>query len=215
MTWLTGTAFFLATYASPCRRLPPPGQLQFYEMGGGDQDIFAGVAGTDSRGLKHFPRLWCAAAGRAAPRVWASRLAACGEHMHGAASSVTAAQPQTAAHSRIQVLASWRLAPPVKLQGLRSQERPGMLAGACRALCAFRARPTGGASAQVPGERVQRARAAVHDAADPGDAHDRAPGRDGARGGAGPPAPPPRARSLQPGGPAARDPQKAALCVVV
>jgi len=66
VAWLTGTVFFLATYASPCRRLPPPGQLQFYEMGGGDQDIFAGVAGTDSRGLQLFPRLGCARARRAA-----------------------------------------------------------------------------------------------------------------------------------------------------
>ncbi len=36
VAWLSGTVFFLATYASPCRRLPPPGQLQYYEMGGGD-----------------------------------------------------------------------------------------------------------------------------------------------------------------------------------
>ncbi|KAK9843640.1 hypothetical protein WJX81_000756 [Elliptochloris bilobata] len=61
VAWLTGTAFFLAAYASPCRALPPAAQLQFYEMGTSDQDIFAGVHATDSRGLKHFPRLWCQA----------------------------------------------------------------------------------------------------------------------------------------------------------
>ena len=58
VAWLTGTAFFLATYTSPCHALPSPVQLQYYEMGTGDQDIFAGVDAIDSRGLRHFPRLW-------------------------------------------------------------------------------------------------------------------------------------------------------------
>lgn len=61
VAWLTATVFFLAAYTSPCRELPSPAQLQFYEMGGGDQDIFAGVRSTDARGLQHFPRLWCLA----------------------------------------------------------------------------------------------------------------------------------------------------------
>ena len=56
--WVTATVFFLITWASPCTRLPPAPQLAFYELGGNDQDIFAGVDGADARGLKHFPRLW-------------------------------------------------------------------------------------------------------------------------------------------------------------
>lgn len=58
VAWLTGTVFFLATYTSPCRALPSPAQLHYYEMGSDDQDIFAGVDAIDSRGLRHFPRLW-------------------------------------------------------------------------------------------------------------------------------------------------------------
>ena len=62
MAWLTATVFFIATYASPCRQLPPPEQLQYFEVGGDDADFLAGVGGPDVRGLKHFPRLWCAPA---------------------------------------------------------------------------------------------------------------------------------------------------------
>ena len=61
MAFVTATVFFLITYASRCAQLPPPKQLAFYELGGGDQDIFAGVDDADARGLRHFPRLWCAA----------------------------------------------------------------------------------------------------------------------------------------------------------
>lgn len=58
VAWLIATVFFVVCYASPCQKLPPRTQLQFFELGGGDQDIFAGVDDTDARGLKHFPRLW-------------------------------------------------------------------------------------------------------------------------------------------------------------
>lgn len=60
VAWIIATAFFLITYASGCKKLPPGSQLQYFELGGSDQDIFAGVDDTDARGLKHFPRLWCA-----------------------------------------------------------------------------------------------------------------------------------------------------------
>lgn len=60
VTWVIATTFFLITYMSPCLKLPPPDQLKYFELGGSDQDIFSGVDDTDSRGLKHFPRLWCA-----------------------------------------------------------------------------------------------------------------------------------------------------------
>ena len=60
MAFVTATVSFLITYGSRCTKLPPPKQLAFYELGGADQDIFAGVDDADSRGLRHFPRLWCA-----------------------------------------------------------------------------------------------------------------------------------------------------------
>ena len=60
VAWLIATTFFLICYASPCAKLPPKAQLQYFELGGDDQDIFAGVDDTDARGLKHFPRLWWA-----------------------------------------------------------------------------------------------------------------------------------------------------------
>lgn len=58
VAWLTATAFFLATYWSPCLPLPPKAQLQYFEAGGEDQEIYAGISGADSRGLRHFPQLW-------------------------------------------------------------------------------------------------------------------------------------------------------------
>ena len=58
MAWITATAFFLNVYSAPCLKLPPPDKLAFFELGGDDQDIFSGGDDTDSRGLKHFPRLW-------------------------------------------------------------------------------------------------------------------------------------------------------------
>jgi len=61
VSWLTATVFFLATYLSPCLPLPPKEQLLYFEAGQGeDQDFYAGIAGADSRGLRHFPQLWCA-----------------------------------------------------------------------------------------------------------------------------------------------------------
>jgi hypothetical protein len=59
VAWVIATVFFTITYSSECQKLPPPRQLQYFELGGDDQDIFAGVDDTDARGLKHFPRLWC------------------------------------------------------------------------------------------------------------------------------------------------------------
>ena len=58
VAWATATAFFLITYSAPCLKLPPPASLAFFELGGGDQDIFAGGDDVDARGLRHFPRLW-------------------------------------------------------------------------------------------------------------------------------------------------------------
>lgn len=58
VAWLISTTFFVICYASPCTQLPPKAQLQFFELGGDDQDIFAAVDDTDARGLKHFPRMW-------------------------------------------------------------------------------------------------------------------------------------------------------------
>ena len=59
VAWVTATAFFLLVYSAPCLKLPPPERLAWFEMGGNDQDIFAGGDDADARGLKHFPRLWC------------------------------------------------------------------------------------------------------------------------------------------------------------
>ena len=58
IAWLIATTFFLICYSCPCAKLPPKLQLQFFELGGDDQDIFSGVDDTDARGLEHFPRLW-------------------------------------------------------------------------------------------------------------------------------------------------------------
>ena len=58
IAWLIATVFFLICYSCPCAKLPPRAQLQFFELGGDDQDIFAGVDDMDSRGLKPFPRMW-------------------------------------------------------------------------------------------------------------------------------------------------------------
>ena len=53
------TAFFTVLRSSPCSPLPPPSVLAALEgADGGDQEIYAGLAGTDARGLKFFPRLW-------------------------------------------------------------------------------------------------------------------------------------------------------------
>ncbi|KAL3138646.1 hypothetical protein ABBQ32_006406 [Trebouxia sp. C0010 RCD-2024] len=59
VAWLVATAWFLVTYHSPCQPLPSKEQLSYYESSGEDQDIYAGVSGFDSRGLKFFPQLWC------------------------------------------------------------------------------------------------------------------------------------------------------------
>ncbi|CAL5218914.1 g660 [Coccomyxa viridis] len=59
IAWLIASIFFLICYSCPCAKLPPRAQLQFFEQGGDDQDIFAGVDDMDSRGLKYFPRMWC------------------------------------------------------------------------------------------------------------------------------------------------------------
>ncbi|DBA70944.1 TPA: hypothetical protein ACH3X2_011387 [Trebouxia sp. C0005] len=59
VAWLVATTWFLATYSSPCQNLPSKEQLSYYENSGEDQDIYAGVSGFDSRGLKFFPQLWC------------------------------------------------------------------------------------------------------------------------------------------------------------
>ena len=69
VAWLIATTFFLICYASPCAKLPPKAQLQYFELGGDDQDIFAGVDDTDARGLKHFPRLWQATQSRSTALV--------------------------------------------------------------------------------------------------------------------------------------------------
>lgn len=58
VAWLVATAWFLVTYHSPCQPLPSKEQLSYYESSGEDQDIYAGVSGFDSRGLKFFPQLW-------------------------------------------------------------------------------------------------------------------------------------------------------------
>lgn len=58
VAWLVATAWFLVTYHSPCQQLPSKEQLSYYESSGEDQDIYAGVSGFDSRGLKFFPQLW-------------------------------------------------------------------------------------------------------------------------------------------------------------
>ena len=53
------TAFCTVLRSSPCSPLPPPSVLAALEgADGGDQEIYAGLAGTDARGLKFFPRLW-------------------------------------------------------------------------------------------------------------------------------------------------------------
>ena len=59
VAWFTGTVFFLICYNGPCHKLPPALQLKYFEVSGEDQDIYAGVDLTDSRGLRYFPRLWC------------------------------------------------------------------------------------------------------------------------------------------------------------
>ncbi len=58
VAWVIATVFFLVTYTAPCLKLPPSEQLKYFELGGSDQDIYSGIDDTDSRGLKHFPRLW-------------------------------------------------------------------------------------------------------------------------------------------------------------
>jgi len=60
VAWLVATTWFIATYSSPCQNLPSKEQLSYYENSGEDQDIYAGVSGFDSRGLKFFPQLWYA-----------------------------------------------------------------------------------------------------------------------------------------------------------
>lgn len=56
--WMVATIWFVITWASPCQPLPSKEQLEYYESSGEDQDIYAGVSGYDSRGLKFFPQLW-------------------------------------------------------------------------------------------------------------------------------------------------------------
>ena len=58
VAWLTATVWFLVMYLGPCHKLPSRQQLHYYEMSGNDQDIYAGVTGADSRGLRFFPQLW-------------------------------------------------------------------------------------------------------------------------------------------------------------
>ena len=68
---MVATIWFLVTWASPCQQLPSKEQLSYYESAGEDQDIYAGVSGYDSRGLKFFPQLWYAIA----PQMTASSSA--------------------------------------------------------------------------------------------------------------------------------------------
>ena len=58
VAWLTATVWYLVMYWGPCHKLPSRQQLHYYEMSGADQDIYAGVTGADSRGLRFFPQLW-------------------------------------------------------------------------------------------------------------------------------------------------------------
>ena len=72
IAWLTCTAFFLALWASPCAPLPAAPFLAAAEPGwagvppslAGPTDpdsLYGGGGGEDTRGLAHFPRLWCGA----------------------------------------------------------------------------------------------------------------------------------------------------------
>ena len=82
--------FFLIAYSAPCLKLPPPERLAFFELGGDDQDIFAGGDDADSRGLKHFPRLWCVLQGVVRPAS-ALRLACLTAVLAGAPRCLTSA----------------------------------------------------------------------------------------------------------------------------
>lgn len=60
VAWLIASVFFVASFVSPCRGLPSQRALGYYEAESELDDFYAGGALTDRRGLKHFPRLWCA-----------------------------------------------------------------------------------------------------------------------------------------------------------